>query len=112
MRYHSLLVLATLAIPLTITVGCQPERHEVVPSTALLGAEGDDRLTFTSDGPGTVYIFDQSDNKLLYSGHVTSRRQVVVDPKSNQITVDGLLVQDKSLRPGNQRKIFFRPTVR
>jgi hypothetical protein len=112
MNYRSLVVLAVIAAPLAFAPGCAPERHEVVPSSAILGAEGNQRLTFTSDGPGTIYIVDQSDDKLLYSGHVTSRRQVVVDPEENQITVDGQLVQDKSLRPGHNRKIFFRPTVR
>jgi hypothetical protein len=110
MRYASLLPLAVLAA-MAVT-GCAPERHEVVPSSALLGAEGNQRLTFTSDGPGTIYIYDQSDDKLLYSGHVPGRRQIAVDPERNEITVDGVLVQDKSLRPGNNRKIYFTPTVR
>ena len=112
MSHKSLLVLATLAVPLALMTGCRPERHEVVPSSALLGTEGQGRLTYTTDGPGTVYIYDHTDDKLLYTAQAPGKRQVVVDPESNQITVDGVLVQDKSLRTGNNRKIFFRPTVR
>lgn len=112
MGYKSTFILATLAVPLVLTTGCRPERHEAVPSTALLGSEGEGRLTYTTDGPGTIYIFDHTANKLLYTAQAPGKRQVVVDPESNQITVDGVLVQDKSLRAGNNRKIFFRPTVR
>jgi hypothetical protein len=112
MSIKSLLAALAVAVSVGSLAGCAPERHEVVPSSALVGAEGNERLTFTSDGPGTIYIFDQTDNKLLYSGDLTGRRQVVVDPDSNQITVDGHLVQDKTLRGGNHRRIFFRPTLR
>lgn len=112
MNYRSLLLVAALTVSAGLVVGCRPDRHEVVPSTATIGAEGEERLTFTTDGPGTIYIVDQSDNKLLYSGHAPGRRQVVVDPERNEITVDGTLVQEDSLRPGHNRRIYFRPTVR
>ena len=112
MRIKSLLAALVVAVSAGSLTGCAPERHEVVPSSALIGAEGNERLTFTSDGPGTIYIVDQTDDKLLYSGELTGRRQVVVDPDSNQITVDGQLVQEKTLRGGNNRRIFFRRTFR
>ncbi len=112
MSFKSLLAAVVITGSAISLAGCTPERHEVIPSTATVGAEGNDRLTFTSDGPGMIYIYDQTDNKLLYSARVPGRRQVVVDPDTNQITVDGQLVQEKTLRGGNQRKIFFHPTVR
>lgn len=112
MNYRSLLIVAALTASAGSLLGCRPDRHEVVPSTAHVGAEGNERLTFTTDGPGTIYVVDESDNKLLYSGHAPGRRQVVVDPERNEIMVDGALVQEDSLRPGNTRKIYFRPTVR
>ena len=113
MSYKFLPVALMVAITMAILVGgCAPERHEVVPSTAIFGAEGNQQLTYTSDGPGTVYVFDQPANKLLYRGHLTRRQQVKVDPERNEITVDGTLVAEKNLQPGNHRKIFFHPTVR
>lgn len=112
MRIKYLLAAVAITGALVSLTGCAPERHDVVPSSATVGAEGNERLTFTSDGPGMIYIVDQTDDKLLYSARVPGRRQVVVDPDSNQITVDGQLVQEKTLRGGNNRKIFFHPSAR
>lgn len=112
MSYKSMLVSSVLAASAMTVVGCAPERHDVVPDTAMLGAEGEKRLSYMTDGPGTLYIYDQTDSKLLYSGQVESRRQVTVDPERNEVSVDGVLVQDKSLRPGNNRKIYFEPTLK
>ena len=116
MRRHDLLlaaVLTTSALTCLGTVGgCAPERHEVVPATATLGAEGERRLTYTTNGAGTLYVYDQSDNHLVYSGEVTGERQITVDPEKNEVTVDGTLVQNKTLNRGHNHRIFFQPRSR
>ncbi len=112
MSNRSRFVTALFAASMLMFAGCAAERHEVVPSSAMLGAEGEKLLTYTTSGPGTIYIYDQSDDKLLYSGRVESRRQVTIDPERNEITVDGILVQDKTVKARNNRKIYFQPTVR
>src|SRR5688572_4168038 len=42
--------------------GCRQEVHEEIPPSALLGSEGEKRLTFTTNGPGMIYVHDQTDN--------------------------------------------------
>jgi hypothetical protein len=92
--------------------GCATERHDVVPPTALLGAEGERRLSYTTDGPGTIYVYDQLDNRLVYSGEVDGKRTISVDPDKNELHVDGTLVQDKTLKRGHNHRIFFQPRYR
>ena len=91
--------------------GCAQERHEVIPASALLGSEGEKRLTYTTNGPGMVYVHDHSDNSLVYSGEVDGERQIMVDPERNEITVDGRLVQDKKLDRGHTHRIYFQPSL-
>lgn len=92
--------------------GCAQERHPVVPATAMLGAEGEKRLTYTTNGPGTLYVYDDEADRLLYSGDVSGERQITVDPERNEISVDGALVQDKTLTRGRTHRIFFQPRFR
>ncbi len=95
-----------------VLTGCATERHDVIPPGATLGAEGEKRLSFTTDGPGTIYIHDQFDNRLVYSGEVDGKRTITVDPEKNQLMVDGTLVQDKTLVRGHNHRIFFQPKFR
>ena len=89
--------------------GCRQEQHEAIPPSALLGSEGEKRLTFTTNGPGMIYVHDQTANSLVYSGEVDGQRQITVDPERNQITVDGRVVQDKKLERGHTHRIYFQP---
>jgi hypothetical protein len=91
--------------------GCRQEVHEEIPPSALLGSEGEKRLTFTTNGPGMIYVHDQTANSLVYSGEVDGERQITVDPERNQITVDGRLVQDKKLERGHTHRIYFQPGI-
>ena len=110
-RISVLAVLAILA-SLPLVSGCVHERHEVVPPSATLGAEGTKMLNYTTAGPGTIWVHDEADNKLLYSGEVTGERQITVDPEKNKILVDGQVVTDKTLVRGHNHKIFFLPRFR
>jgi hypothetical protein len=114
MRRHTLLlatVLTTSALA-GVGAGCAPDRHEVVPATATLAAEGEKRLTYTTNGPGTIYVYDETAHRLVYSGEVTGARQITVDPEKNELTVDGTLVQNKTLTRGHNHRIFFQPRYR
>lgn len=95
-----------------LMTGCAHERHEVVPPSATIGAEGEKMLNYTTAGPGTVYVTDTVADKLLYSGEVDGRRQITVDPEKNHILVDGSVVTDKTLVRGHNHKIFFQPRYR
>src|SRR6478735_6649179 len=111
MSRHNLLlaaVLTTSALACLGASGCASDRHEVAPATAMLGAEGERRLTYTTNGPGTLYVYDQTADRLVYSGEVTGERQISVDPEKNELTVDGTLVQNKTLTRGHNHRIFFQ----
>ena len=115
MRSHNLLLSAVLAVSAFsfLAGGCAKEkRHDVVPATALLGAEGEKKLTYTTASAGTLYVYDQVADRLVYSGQVESGRSISIDPEKNEVSVDGTLVQDKTLTKGHNHRIFFQPRYR
>src|SRR5688500_18281409 len=108
MPRFTLILLMTIALA-SFGLGCAPERHMAIPPTALMTTEGTGRLVHTTDGAGTVYVEDVRDNRLVYSGEVDGVRQIIVDPEHNEVRVDGVLVQDKTLSRGHNHKIYFEP---
>src|SRR5687768_24119 len=79
------------------SAGCTVERHPAVPADARMAAEGDGKVSATATEAGMVYISDRHENRLLYSGDIKSGEVVSVDPEANQVTIDGRVVQDKTL---------------
>jgi hypothetical protein len=110
-RFAVAAVLIALAV-LPMASGCVQERHEVVPASATLGAEGKGMLNYSTAGPGSIWVSDETDNRLLYSGDVSGERQITVDPEKREILVDGQVVTDKTITRGHNHKIFFLPRYR
>jgi hypothetical protein len=108
---NSLLATVLVSSVISFAAGCAHDKHEAIPATAMLGAEGERRLTYTTSRAGTIFVQDTTDNSLVYSGEVNGPRQITVDPEKNEITVDGTLVQDKKLTKGHNHRIMFEPLV-
>ena len=89
MRFQSL-AFSTVVATALLAGGCAHERHAAVPPTATLGAEGEKRLAYTTNGPGTLYVYDQTKDRLVYSGDVTGERQITVDPETEADAVVAL----------------------
>ena len=104
-------LLATLLVSTVVAfaAGCAHDKHEAIPATAMLGAEGERRLTYTTSRAGTIFVQDKNANSLVYSGEVNGPRQITVDPEKNEITVDGTMVQNKKLTKGHTHRIMFEP---
>jgi hypothetical protein len=107
----AIVLLPLLALPLPIiggTAGCASDSGSV-PASAMLTAEGNRRLPYTTTAPGTLYVYDKTAGDLVYSGEVDGGRQILVDPDSNRITADADVLQEKKLVSGHTYRIFFHP---
>lgn len=110
MAYRRLFATTTLfgAFLLLMLGGCATvERHPVIPAHALMAAEGDERLAYNPSEDGTVYVYDVTDEKLVYSGDVKQDQIVVVDPGDNRVSVDERTVSEQDMDAGNVHRIFF-----
>jgi hypothetical protein len=88
--------------------GCASERPHLVPDSAVMKAQGNDRVVFTADQPGNVWVTDKDVNKIVYSGRLNTGDRVVLDSKHNLLTVNDRAVVTKEL-PRRDYRVYFEP---
>jgi hypothetical protein len=102
--------LAVAGVFAVVVVGCTAERPEEVPGDALEVSAGDGGLSYRAPSDGKIWIIDADDNNnVVYSGEVDRGDDIRVDMDKNRVTLDGDTVVEKSLRRGNQHRIYFDP---
>jgi hypothetical protein len=104
----ALMTLAALS-PAVFFTGCASDRNSAVPASAIMRSEGNgDSVSATADpGGGTVYVYDATDQKMIYSGEIHSGQVVTVSSKDDNVTIDGRVVQQKGIHAGHKYRIFF-----
>jgi hypothetical protein len=93
-------ILKTL-VGVGISVGATGCAHEadsspVVPSSAVQMSSGDKALAFTAPQDGVVYIRDDSDNRIVYSGDIKKDQTVHYDPDARRVMLDDNIVAHPS----------------
>jgi hypothetical protein len=78
-----------------------------IPANAQEMVSGNDRMTFTSTGPGTVLVEDVSNSSIVYRGRVSTGDTVVLDPRNNKLTLNSTVISDQTLHGGDEFRIFF-----
>lgn len=98
------------ATALLIFGGCATvERHPDIPASALMAAEGNERLAYNPTEGGEIYVYDVTNEEMVYAGEVKRDEIVVVDPGQDRITVDQRIVSEQNMDAGNIHRIFFAP---
>jgi hypothetical protein len=88
--------------------GCASDRPQQVPADAMLKTQGNDRLVYTADQPGNVWVADKGSNKIVYSGRLNSGDRLAMDTKHNLLTVNDRAVITQEL-PRRDYNVFFEP---
>lgn len=93
-----------------IGLGCasQERRAEISPSAQVV-AEGNNRISYTAPRDGTVWVFNQGNGNMEYSGRVHRGDTLLVDPDKDKISLNGRDVNDKPMTTLDQKRIFFEP---
>jgi hypothetical protein len=107
---HSLALLAAAAMPLAI-MGCAAERPPQVPTQAISATAGNQRLVYTAEQDGTVWVSDKDSNNILYSGRVSRGDNIVIDPTGGQILVNDQVVLNKDVNHDNHTVFFLSGVV-
>jgi hypothetical protein len=81
-------------------------RPDGVPMTALVAGEGKNRVEYTAQRDGFIWITDADQHLVVYSAPVNRGDMVMVDPSRNLLTINGQSVYDRPLAADNYR-IFF-----
>lgn len=93
----------------TLLTGCA-DRPMTVPASATLMSEGNgDRVMYRAPEFGRVYVTDEVDGKIVYSGDVQRNDAVEINPVDDRVLVGGRTVFDKPLENGRNYRIYFEP---
>jgi hypothetical protein len=87
--------------------GCS-DRPRNVPAAAQLTVEGKDRVVYTADRDGTVWVSDEGNHKVLYSTQVHAGDRLELDANRNQLMLNDRVVLDTGVHHV-EHKIFFEP---
>ena len=79
-----------------------------IPRDAVKVEEGvGDRLRYEADRDGRIYVYDEDDDRVVYSGKVYRGEDFVVDPDADVLSVDGKRLGDVNLRAKHRYRVYF-----
>ena len=88
--------------------GCTHDRSDEIPASATELTSGTEHITATAPAAGTMYLWDQSANRMLYVGKVDRGDNVRVDAKQNKIYInDRVMTKRDDLTNDHHYKAFF-----
>lgn len=99
---------AAAAAALLISLAACSDRPRNVPPSAQLTVQGHDRVAFTADRDGTVWVSDEGNHKVLYSTQVHAGDRLDLDANRNQLMLNDRVVLDTGVHHV-EHKIFFEP---
>ena len=105
-RLRTAALSAVCGIASVAFLGCADPHVDLPPNAQEMSA-GSHRLAFTATQPGSVVVEDVQDHSILYRGLVKTGDIVIVDPDQNQVTINGMVVENKRLHAGDEHRIFF-----
>ena len=94
---------------LLLSLAACSDRPRNVPSAAQLTVQGHDRVTYTADRDGTVWVSDEGNHKVLYSSQVHAGDRLELDANRNQVMLNDRVVLDTGVHHV-EHKIFFEPS--
>jgi hypothetical protein len=86
--------------------GCASNQADI-PADADMVAEGNKKLTYQVPRDGTVYVYDDDANRLIYTGEVRRGQTVSIDSADDDIMIDGRRATEWDLDPDHRIQIYF-----
>ena len=87
--------------------GCGHDRPDEVSPNAATIATGHELVTATAPHDGTVYVWDATANKMVYTGKVQRGDEVRVDAKKNRVLFNDKVAVQRDLINDHNYKVFF-----
>jgi hypothetical protein len=99
--------IALVGSALTLAAGCAVNHPDEVPLNAMLVAEGEGRLLYQAPADGTIYVYDDQEDKLHYSGHVQRNQTLALDPSEDEIKLDAMTASEVELGRNDRHRIYY-----
>jgi hypothetical protein len=104
-RFSQIAAPAALGLSLLLA-GCANDQREI-PPTARMVTEGTTNVTATAPHDGTVYVFDDTSNKMVYIGKVDKGDTVSVDSKNDQVLLGAKPAVQRELWDTHRYQVYF-----
>lgn len=79
-----------------------------VPENAKLVTERSGNMGFTAPETGTVYIYDDTSNRIVFKTAVTYRDQLIFYPAKDRIILNGNVAkEDRNLNEDHVHRLYF-----
>jgi len=107
-----MLLVRRIAVPLVAgcsflaLAACASNRPTDVPPAAVLKTAGDQRIVYTADAAGVVWVSNTGTNDILYSGAVSRGDRLVLDPAANRLTLNDLVIANKDINLRDHQVYF------
>ena len=90
------------------TTGASGEAKKELPRDAFELADWRGReLTYEPEMPGFIYVFDQTDNRIVYSGHLHRGERFVLDRQRSRATINGEVAYAQDRDEARDYKVYF-----
>ena len=94
-------------------IGCSTGRPPSVPrsakSVAMPATGGGETLSFTAPERGIAYVFDRSTNNMVYTGWLKGGEMLELDPRQDEVRIEGRAVVERDLPDGSKFEVWFDP---
>ena len=107
MRVFGCVGLSSVVLASALVVGCAQPAGPVVPPGAMQVSSGNKTIAFTAPHDGRVYLRDDNDNSLVYSGDIRRNQMVKFDSAMQQVIVDGGVVSQKVANANHDHSWYF-----
>ena len=89
---------------------CASEQTSKIPARAEPVASATGNAEYRTADAGTIYVYDKTWNKLVYTGTVQRDQMVKVEPENSRVLVDGRPVVEQTPLGGGDQYQFFLDT--
>ena len=96
------------------TSGYRPPPEEIddrrprrIPRSADVVREGYDKLLWRADMTGRYYVYDVTNDRIVYDAPVARGQELYVDPKRDRVSVDGREVPNLDVKKDGYHRIYF-----
>jgi hypothetical protein len=83
------------------------DTRDDVAAGATLIKQGHEPLLYEAPSDGTIWVYNQSDKRLVYTGGIRAGQSVHVDPDHDFVLVDGKKVVDMKMDDFDNHQILF-----
>jgi hypothetical protein len=104
--------LSAVVITSMFVVGCSHDTGPSVPAGAMQVSSGDKTIAFTAPHDGRIYLRDDNDNSVVYSGEVRKDQVVKYDSVVEQVMVDGSVTTQKVANANHDHSWYFERSSR